>query len=642
MSKILSTTRPLTSVDVHAGKYQQFIDGLRAIAVGAVILFHLFPTALRGGFVGVDVFFVISGYLITGQIRQQIESGRFSIGSFYARRIRRIAPPLLLMLLVSACAAMVLLKPEDMQSFAKSLLAQPLSLQNFVFLAEGEYFRGADTKPLLHTWSLAIEEQFYVFWPLLLLLLRRMRHANLLPLIAVLMLGSFVVNNQLIGLSPKSSFFLLPTRAWELAFGGVAALLHERRDGFWQLPQAGAATASSLGVLLVLFSILYIDSTMAFPGNVALIPVVGAFLVLLYGGAGRPTQAALTSRPMIAIGLVSYPLYLWHWPVLAYMHHAGWSTTTPSGVALFLALTVGLTLLSHRFVETPIRQRRWLASTRALCAAVGLCFAALAVFALQAIQTQGALYRFNPQARPYLGTSFDAQDARCGFVFRTMHPKAEVCELVPAADSTRRVMLWGNSHADMWSAALSELARTRDIALFLNAKNCRGTDDSPFCGLAVQDRILKDLVELRVTDVILASTWHKSYGIADADFEAALRSQVDRIAALGLRVWLVIDVPVAPQFDPLVAYRKSPGHPVPGTIPAADHQPQHDREMRLFQDLQLRHPAQVRIIDTRDVFCDSAQCVAGRDGQVWYRDDGHLTNTGARAGAKLFEPVFAR
>lgn len=641
MSDSLSAARPVSGAAAHAAKYERFIDGLRAIAVGSVILFHLFPTALQGGFVGVDVFFVISGYLITGQIREQAAAGTFSIGSFYARRIRRITPPLITVLVASAAAAMLILKPEDMWSYAKSLLAQPLSLQNFVFLAEGEYFRGADTKPLLHTWSLAIEEQFYLFWPLLLLAMKRMRRASTITLILALMACSFALNNLLISLSPKASFFLLPTRAWELAIGGLAAILHENRRAVWNLPQPAAAATSTAGVALILFSIFWIDSTMPFPGYVSILPVLGSFLVLLYGGRGWLVHRALVSRPMVAIGLISYPLYLWHWPVLTYMHHLGLSTRTLPGITLFAVLTFGLSVLSNRWIETPIRQRIRLPRTGALCAAAGGSFAVLALFALHLMQTQGALYRFDPQARPFLATSFDAQDARCGFVFRAVHPKAEVCELVSPGASGRRIMLWGNSHADMWSAALTDKARAHGAALWLNAKNCRGTDDTPFCNQEVQDRVIEELRRRNPTDVVLTSSWHKSYDIADDRFEAQLRKQVNRLAALGVRIWLVIDIPVAPQFDPAVAYRQNAAHPTVGVLPAAGYAPQHDREVRLFEALQAAHPRQVYLIDVRSAFCDDVRCVAGSNGQVWYRDDNHLTNTGARAGVHVFDPVFA-
>ena len=639
MAVILSTAGAVASIDSR-GKYQQYIDGLRAIAVGAVILFHLIPSTFQGGFVGVDVFFVISGFLITAQIRQQIANGTFSIATFYARRIRRITPALITMLLLSAVAAMFILKPEDMYSFAKSLLVQPLALQNFVFLAEGEYFRGADTKPLLHTWSLAIEEQFYVFWPLLLLLVRRMRRGPMLALIALMLVASFVINNQLIVLSPKSSFFLLPTRAWEMGMGGLVALLHEDDDGAWRLPPTGGAALSATGVLLTLFSIVYVDSSMPFPGNVALLPVFGTFLVLLYGGQGQITQSVLTQRAMVGIGLISYPLYLWHWPVLAFMHHLGLSTHETMGVAVFLVLTFGLSILSNRLIENPIRQRRWLGQTRQLCLMVGACFGVLALFALHAMQTKGALYRFDAPAQPFLATSFDSQNDRCGFVFRTRNPKAEICELL-AGRSDQRILLWGNSHADMWSAALKDLAARHDATLYLNAKNCRGLDDSAFCGLAPQDSILREITARQVTDVVLASTWHTSYGIPDDVFEVTFTALVNKLAQQGVRVWLVVDVPVAQQFDPIQAYKKDALQPKVGTLAYERYEPQRARELALFERAKSGRP-QIRIIDVRDVFCETATCAAGRNGEVWYRDDGHLTNTGARAGVRAFHGIFAK
>lgn len=325
---------------------------------------------------------------------------------------------------------------------------------------------------------------------------------------------------------------------------------------------------------------------------------------------------------------------------MVFMHQYGLPTSSISGVTLFLALTVGLTLVSYHYVEAPIRRRSWLASTGALCTAVGTCVAALALFAVHTLQTQGALYRFRAESQPFLSASFDAQSDRCGILFRALYPKAEVCELVPNGSSDQRVMLWGNSHADMWTAALADMARDRGAALYMNAKNCRGTDDSTFCGLAVQERILKDLRERRVTDVVLASSWHGHYGVADDVFEASLGMMVGRIAAMGMRIWLVIDVPVGKELDPLTAYSENPLHPVPGSLPTTDYAPRHEREMRVFKGLQQLHPAQVHIVDPSDVFCDKARCVAGRDGEVWYRDSNHLTNNGARAGAGVFVPVF--
>ncbi|MEY4911591.1 MAG: hypothetical protein RL761_1254, partial [Pseudomonadota bacterium] len=216
-----SYSKPTSKVS----SYRPEIDGLRCIAVLSVIFFHINDTWLTGGFVGVDVFFVISGYLITSQIQKDIFSNSFTLKNFYLRRIRRILPPLLVMLLASSAAALAILTPEDIRSFVNSLLAQPLSLQNVVFLSEGEYFIGADTKPLLHTWSLAVEEQFYLFWPLLLLLLRKQPVKARIVIVLLLIVVSFYVNLIQSQTAPKTAFFLIFSRAWELAIGGLAALI---------------------------------------------------------------------------------------------------------------------------------------------------------------------------------------------------------------------------------------------------------------------------------------------------------------------------------------------------------------------------------------------------------------------------------
>jgi len=621
--------------------YERFIDGLRAISVCAVIYYHLFPKFLSGGFVGVDVFFVISGYLITSQIRRESLAGKFSIGSFYARRIRRIVPALVVVLFASSVFAMIVLKPEDMHSFAKSLIAQPLSLQNFVFLAEGEYFRGSETKPLLHTWSLAIEEQFYLVWPWILLGLRFAAYRTLVALILFLIIISFVLNNVAILFSPKASFFLLPTRSWELAVGGLGAVLNENCKNLWAKSERLAASIALLGMVFIVLSIICIDSSMPFPGYVGFLPVIGVFFVLLSGARSRVLQQVLTNRVMVTLGLLSYSLYLWHWPVLTFMHHMDLSTQTIFGVLAFVFVTFSLSIATYHLIEVPVRQRRFLASNRMLFVSAVAIAILLFIFALHVIYTKGALYRFSVQSRPFLAVSFDSQDSRCGFFFRALKPGAEICELVKSqGGSDRQIFLWGNSHADMWSKALSEKMRLIGGSLWLNAKNCRGTPDGQFCNKELQDQIIHELYTRKPTDVILASSWYGSYGIADNQFERELRLQVERLIELGARVWLVGDIPTAPQFDPLVAYGLNPERPVGGIMSASVYAKQREREMNLFNDIRTLHPQLVHVIDVSSAFCNEVTCISGKDDEVWYRDDNHLTNTGARASIHVFDPLF--
>jgi peptidoglycan/LPS O-acetylase OafA/YrhL len=263
-------------------RYRSDIDGLRAVAVVAVILFHLHVGGFSGGYVGVDIFFVISGYLITGLIYGDMQSQQFSIKGFYIRRIRRLAPALLSTLFVVTVFAYFILKPEEMRSFGSSLAFQLGSLQNFFFLSEGEYFLGSDLKPLLHTWSLAVEEQFYLFWPLLLLFIRRRSFKVQILLLTGIIFCSFAVNLALMGLSPKASFFLLPTRAWELASGGLVALL-ETRALFREMLSHGLRTLLGVvGLAIVCASFFVFTDATWFPGWAALLPVLGNWEPFFY------------------------------------------------------------------------------------------------------------------------------------------------------------------------------------------------------------------------------------------------------------------------------------------------------------------------------------------------------------------------
>lgn len=621
--------------------YRADVDGLRAIAVLAVIIFHLGTGWLDGGFVGVDIFFVISGFVITRQIRDTVTTGRFTLKDFYLRRIRRIMPPLLAMLAAVIALAFLILKPEDIHSFAKSALAQSLSLQNFVFLAEGEYFVGAERKPLLHTWSLAVEEQFYLFWPLLLLALRRATPRTTLVVLVATIGASFALNLVLMGLSPKLSFFLLPTRAWELGMGGLAAVLTENRTARPRMPDGVQRAASWLGMAAIAYSVVFISAKDPFPGKVALIPVMGAFLLLLSKPDDKFSATRVLSHPLLVyIGLLSYSLYLWHWPVLVFMSHLGFSTTGFFTIAAALGLTFILAWSSFKFVETPVRLGRRLPTPRALVASVSLGLVSMAFLALHILVTQGAAYRYDAQARPYLVANFDSRSDRCGVVFRVLHPRSEVCELTSRPHAAHKVLLWGNSHADMWSGMLSQLADQHDAALFLNAKNCRATIDSAFCNATVQNRILEFVKDQKISDVILASSWHGAYDIADEIFESQLENIVQRLSVAGVRLWLVIDPPQDPELNPVQRYQQNSARPTSGAIALKDYNvASRDKADALFRRLAAHEPA-VQVVDVMDAYCMADACHGGNDQEVWYRDNSHLTNTGARRARDKFVSVF--
>ncbi len=620
--------------------YRADIDGLRALAVLAVLFYHLGLPLFSGGYVGVDVFFVMSGYLITGLVQHEMEQGRFAFGNFFLRRIRRLMPALLLVLVPTTAAAFLLLYPEDMHSFASSLSVQFLSLQNVSFLSEGEYFLGSEGKPLLHTWSLAVEEQFYLFWPLTLLLTGRLAGKRQPLLIGGLLVLSFLANLALMSISPKASFYLLPPRAWELGLGGLIALL-ERRG---QLRLATGRTAlAAAGLAGIVLSIFAFSHTTPFPGYAALLPVLATALVIVAGIGGAHGLTGLLSHPLaVRVGLISYPIYLWHWPILAYCRHLKIDASAPLPALTIVVATLALSEATFRLVESPIRERRWLPTSRSLLLTVGTAATLLTATALHTVATDGAAYRYPPAARAYLTAAMASRSSRCGLVFRTLHPRDPVCTLEPAAAPQQRILLWGNSHGDMWSPVLQAAASAHGASLSLNARNCRATTDSDFCGAGLQQEIVAFAKQERMTDVVLASTWYGALGRPDDRFEAELTAVVDALVAAGPRVWLVLDTPSDGSFDPLVAYAKAPAAPQFGVKPLADYLKVKERERALFARIAALHGAgQVAIIDPSSGLCDSASCYGGTAEQPWFRDTDHVTDAGAARAQPAFEVIFA-
>ena len=364
--------------------YRADIDGLRAAAVLAVIGYHFFPQWVPAGFVGVDVFFVISGYLITGIIADAIEAGRFSLADFYARRIRRIFPALVVVMLACAAVGWGLLYYEEYYLLGRHLAAGAGFITNIVLWAENGYFDPAsETKPLLHLWSLGVEEQFYIVWPLVLAYLCRTPRARFFAVIAVLA-ASFIACLETTGPDAVAAFYLPMYRFWELMAGAALAL-----HGQWNARTRRDADVRSIaGVALLLACGAVVAPGTPFPGWRALLPVGGTFLLISAGPRGIVNRTLLSQRGIVGIGLISYPLYLWHWPLLALLrianNHA--PVTLARGGALF-AVSLALAWLTFRFIERPVRSGSR-GKTKALSAAVAMACVAGTGFA---IMSQGGI-----------------------------------------------------------------------------------------------------------------------------------------------------------------------------------------------------------------------------------------------------------
>lgn len=333
-------------------KYRAEIDGLRALAVAPVVLFHSGFELFSGGFVGVDVFFVISGYLITTILIEDIEKKRFNIVNFYERRARRILPALYTVAISTTIASIIILYPENLISFAKSLVATPLFSANFYFWSERGYFgTSSELKPLIHLWSLAVEEQFYIIFPLILLLIKKFQKT----FYVIIVLGFFIslsASYYITKIHFDTAFYFPFTRAWELIAGSISALiLHKRLVNFNTYK---AELISSFGILLIVYSYLIFDSHTPFPSVYALIPVTGTFLFIISASFSCYTKKLFSLKPLVFLGLLSFSLYLWHQPIFALARH---SSIFEGNLPELSLLTLFLSYSTYRYVESPFRNK---------------------------------------------------------------------------------------------------------------------------------------------------------------------------------------------------------------------------------------------------------------------------------------------
>jgi peptidoglycan/LPS O-acetylase OafA/YrhL len=336
--------------------YRAEIDGLRALAVLPVILFHAGFHLFSGGFVGVDVFFVISGYLITTIIINDMAAGTFSLTRFYVRRAKRILPALFFVMLVCLPLAALTLLPIAMKDFSQSLIAVSAFASNILFWTESGYFeQAAELKPLLHTWSLAVEEQYYIIFPLLLMMLWWLGRLRIVAVLAVLFVASFAAAEWAAYNNPAAAFYLLPMRAWELLIGAFAAFYLQKSDV--PLPLFAKQAGSVLGLALIVTAVFAYDEATPFPGVYALLPTVGTVLIILFATPGTWVNRLLSLKLVVGLGLISYSAYLWHQPLFAFARYQ--SPFEPSmmvmlGLSLF---TLPLAFLSWRYIETPFRRQ---------------------------------------------------------------------------------------------------------------------------------------------------------------------------------------------------------------------------------------------------------------------------------------------
>ncbi|MFC0205081.1 acyltransferase family protein [Novosphingobium soli] len=538
----------------HALRYRADIDGLRAIAILPILLLHCGLTAFRGGFIGVDVFFVISGFLITGIITRELEEERFSLLEFYRRRIVRILPALGAMTAIALVVGCRLLLPLSLKDLGLSAVATSLFSSNFYFYATSGYFaQKAELQPLIHTWSLAVEEQFYLFYPLLLLALRGLRRKALVRVLAGIGILSFAVGGWFAAVDASAGYFLLPARAWELLLGGLVAL------GAYPRLAPGALRSALCGLALLGIAACALGTSpyWPFPVPTALPPVAGTAFLLAYM-PGTTTARLLEAAPLRAIGRISYSLYLWHRPIVAFYMLARPSALTLGDSAILLSASFAAAVLSYRFVEQPAL-RRWRGAAKAggpaapSAAVIGAGLAGLAVFAAMGVAISSQAWQIRalppPVARVARYQGFDGTPAglaqfdtgRC-FHIPTSAPFDPAC-LVPDPGQAN-VLLMGDSHAAQISHALRAALGPAHL-MQATAAGCRPLLHGQ--GLracrAVAEAAFHTVDYSKVQTVVLAGRWYSEDLPALLDTVRFLRAKGARVVVVGPVVEYDVDVP---------------------------------------------------------------------------------------------------
>jgi peptidoglycan/LPS O-acetylase OafA/YrhL len=624
---------------------------------------------MRGGFVGVDVFFVVSGYLITGLIVREVGAGTFSLSDFWLRRARRILPALTITALACLICGFAWFLPDDLKSLGRSAAALSVFASNVYFWLKTGYFTApAETKPLLHTWSLAVEEQFYLLMPLLLVVSARVSTRFQRWLVAFLAASSFLLAVSLRRSLQPAALFLLPTRAWELWLGSLVVLFDVGR----RVPKRVAEIASVLGLVAIVHSTFAYDPGTALAGRAAIAPCLGAAAVLA-SSEGQTTLVSrlLSLRPLVAMGLVSYSLYLWHWPIFVFVRYMSLGAMTPVRTGAAFVASFAVAWLSYRFVETPIRRGRILSRPRALVTASLAAMGVIGALGLVFDAREGFPERLAPPVLAAYREAFDRPPTRCEP--REVATGITLCATAPGPRPD--LVLWGDSHAGVMLPEIEDLARRFDLTVWYHGcipvldvysvSESSSLEQSP-CASA--NRALVALIEERhVPNVLFVSFWSQftegretplegagqrdpfyadgvvassSSDEARAVFRAHFTTTVQRLTAAGARVW-IMEQPPAFQFwvgNELAKALTYGGDPSRIGRPLSEHRARQASLRLVFAELAS---AEVRRLDPATILCDAAGfCHAADDGHALYGDFNHLSALGTKKLEPLLEPMF--
>lgn len=650
-------------------KYRSEIDGLRAIAVVPVMLFHAGFELFSGGFVGVDVFFVISGYLITTIIITELDVGKFSLLNFYERRARRILPSLFFVVLCSIPFAWLLLLPSDMRNFAQSLVAVSTFSSNVLFWLESGYFDTAtELKPLLHTWSLAVEEQFYILFPLFLMAAWRLsKRAIVWTLIA-----SFVVSLAAAHWGaynkPAATFFLLPTRAWELLIGSFAAFYLKRKEV--SAPLWLSDLMSAVGLAAILFAVFAFDETTPFPSLYALVPTVGTALIILFAVKRTWTHKLLSLRGLVGVGLISYSLYLWHQPVFAFWRHYNVFEGTHTQMLWLSLLCVPLAAFTYRFVEAPFRGKKSLLGRKDFFSSSVIVLSGVVIFGAVGFETDGFSNRIKG-LDAIKATMINSVEAKSCFDVVGAHEAEDwVCRLYNSNNDARpehRILVIGDSHAYSLYPAFESIAEQHNVEIFfvgysgcvplIGTHALRGDQQEKNCN-SLNRRALEFASSNSLDTIVLIARWDYytagGYGgdnfsfiskgsngsraassSRDA-FEFGVGETVESYSRYGIRLVAIDQVPLqlhSPEYiySQFLKARSSASANGLSQFSVPVHE--FNRLAHFYRDTFSRYG--LELVTINDFFCDGNWCSVGTTEESYYVDNDHLSIYGARAVSDL-------
>ena len=616
-------------------KYINEIDSLRAIAVLGVLFFHLFPDVVTGGFIGVDIFFVISGFVISKSYLNILINKEIPFKQFWIKRIRRLMPAYLLVLIVTTILAYFLLEPHLLKNYGKSLIGQSFYIQNILFWLEGSYFDKAITKPLLHTWSLGVEEQFYIFF-ILLIIVSKKQYNRFILFLTTIAIFSIVLGYIVSTASPKTSFYLLPMRIWEFYLGILAYLIADK----WKVKQPSKIWNLLLYFLTTLIiTTFFFDRSSPFPGWQSLIACLSIFSIIsILTRLPNIKNIALSNQTLQYIGKLSYSLYLWHWVIISLFVTGLEKELNLLNSIIIIIISSFLSYLSYTFVENPIRRKQILVSTHKLFSTTISLSVIIVLIGVFLIKSYGAVFRYDEPYRTWLITAQKKSPYRCGLINRILDFKSEICKINKVENSDKKgVLIIGDSHADQLDEVIAGLGEKYDVPVYLTVRNCNIDQytNTTNCNKNNFQKVLNEIKKHNIGKIIAISYWGEN-GLEYRNFDKIVEILVEN----NLKVVLSETVPHNDYLNPV--YRTKivqKNRNIPNYL-LNDYIQTIQEQRNIFRKLQNKYRENINLLIPSDLLCKQNICQFETNGIPNYIDHNHLSYQGVENILPMFESLF--